>query len=196
MDGWIACCSQRFFPLSRRIILDDSLAEDALQSSWIKVLQSIGRAHFKGPVACPWVRTIVANTARNITLQRHRRGELPLLELKAPGRNPEELAQEKQLLALLREMVSLLPKTYRQVIELRVIKGFSAQQTANLLCISRSNVSTRLNRSIQLLQKRFNARTSIAPARTLRARSTPPAPRLGSFSSNHLQRPAVRHKKV
>ena len=41
LEEWIVCCSQRFFPLARRIAQDDSLAEDALQTSWIKILQSI-----------------------------------------------------------------------------------------------------------------------------------------------------------
>ena len=62
------------------------------------------------------------------------------------------------MLTLLREMVSLLPKTYRQVIELRVFEGFSAKETAELLHISRSNVSTRLNRAVKLLQKRIDSR--------------------------------------
>ena len=64
LEEWIACCSQRFFPLARRIAGDNSLAEDALQVSWIKILQSINHAYFDGPKACPWVSQIVANTAR------------------------------------------------------------------------------------------------------------------------------------
>ena len=46
LEGWIVCCSRRFFPLARRVAGDDSLAEDVLQTSWIKILQSIGHAHF------------------------------------------------------------------------------------------------------------------------------------------------------
>ncbi|MCY3778323.1 MAG: hypothetical protein OXH11_20305 [Candidatus Aminicenantes bacterium] len=37
----------------------------------------------------------------------------------------EDLSQQKQMLALLREMVSLLRDTYHQVIVLRVYEGFS-----------------------------------------------------------------------
>ena len=40
-EAWIACCSRRFFPLAKRIAGDDSLAEDVLQASWIKILLSI-----------------------------------------------------------------------------------------------------------------------------------------------------------
>lgn len=168
IEEWIACCTQRFCPLARRIAKDDSLAEDALQTSWIKILQSINKAYFNGPVACPWVARIVVNTAKNINRQRNQRAEVPLVEIETPGRSPEDLAQEKRRLVLLREMISLLPETYRQVIDLRIYKGFSVQQTANLLCISRSNVSTRLNRAVKMLRKRLNARIQSVSRRTLR----------------------------
>ena len=49
MEQWIVCCSQRFFPLARRIAGENSLAEDALQTSWLKILQSINSAYFDGP---------------------------------------------------------------------------------------------------------------------------------------------------
>ena len=161
LEEWIVCCSQRFFPLARRIARDDSLAEDALQTSWIKILQSINHAYFNGPKACPWVSRIVANTAKDI--RRRRRREVPFFEAEAPGRTPEDLAQEKQMLVLLREMVSLLPDIYRQVIELRVYEGLSTRQTADLLHVSRSDVSTRLHRATKLLQRRIDAHLEPAP---------------------------------
>ena len=162
-EEWIACCSQRFFPLARRIAREDSLAEDALQISWIKVLQSVNHAYFNGPKACPWVSRIVANTARDLNRQRRWRGEVPLQEAGDPDPDPEELAIEKQLLAVLREMISLLPDTYRQVLELRVYSGYSTRQTAELLHVSRSNVTTRLHRAVELLQRRIDARIRPAP---------------------------------
>ena len=75
-----------------------------------------------------------------------------------PSRTSEDLAQQKQMLALLQEMVSLLADTYRQVIELSVYEGYSTRQTADLLHVSRSNVSTRFNRAVALLQQRIDAR--------------------------------------
>lgn len=163
MEGWIVCCSKRFFPLARRIAGEDSLAEDALQASWIKVLQSINRAYFDGPKACPWVGKIVSNTAKNVRHQRQRRREVPLFEVQAPSRTPEDLAQEKQLLALLREMISLLPNTYRQVIELRVYEGFSTRQTADHLHVSQGNVRIRLHRAVRLLQRSLDTRLKTVP---------------------------------
>ena len=168
LEEWIVCCSQRFFPLARRIAGEDSLAEDVLQASWLKILQSIHRAYFNGPKACPWVGKIVANTAKNVRHQRQHRREVPLFEVQAPSRSPEDLAQEKQMLVLLREMISLLLDTYRQVIELRVVEGLSTHQTADLLHISRSNASSRLNRAVKLLQQRLDSRIQSVPSKGLR----------------------------
>ena len=47
-EKWITCCSERFFPLDKRIAGGDSLAEDALQDSWIKILQAVNHACFNG----------------------------------------------------------------------------------------------------------------------------------------------------
>ena len=102
-EAWIACCSRRFLPLARRIAGDDSLAEDVLQTSWIKIIQSVKHARFEGPKACPWVRTIVANTAENVRRQREQRGEVAFREEVDLHPDPEALAQNKELTALLRD---------------------------------------------------------------------------------------------
>lgn len=161
LEGWIICCSRRFFPLARRIAGDDSLAEDVLQTSWIKILQSINHACFEGPKACPWVHKIVANTAENVRRQREQRGEVASREEVDLHPGPEALAQEKELLALLAEMIPMLPGTYRQVLDLRLYQGLSTRQTAERLHISRSSVSTRLSRAVRLLKGRLDARLQL-----------------------------------
>lgn len=161
-EKWITCCSERFFPLAKRITGGDSLAEDALQESWIKILQAVNHACFNGPMACSWVSTIVTNAARDIRRRRLLHEEAPLAEVEDPSRNPEALAQEKQLLALLREIISYLPETYRQVVELRLQQGLSTDQTAGRLHISRAQVKTRLNRAVQMIQRRIDARIGTA----------------------------------
>lgn len=161
-EAWIRCCSQRFFPLAKRIAGDDSLAQDALQLSWIKILQT-ARTCRGGPKACAWVHSIVANSARDVRRKAPRRGEVPLSEEQEgqredPGQNPEALAQEKELLRLLREMVVLLPDIYRQVVDRRVYQGFSSRKTAAQLHISSSDVDTRLSRAVEMLKRRLDTR--------------------------------------
>ena len=167
-EAWIICCSRRFFPLARRIAGDDSLAEDVLQTSWIKILQSINHACFEGPKACPWVHRIVTNTARDVHGKQDRRREDPLRDQRTPTQDPEALAQERELLVLLREMIDLLPGTYRQVIKLRLYQGFSNKEISRRLHVSRGNVAVRMNRAITLLKRRIDARARSLPSNASR----------------------------
>jgi len=139
--------------LARRVAGDDSLAEDVLQTSWIKILQSIGHARFDKPKACPWVQKIVRNTAEDV--RRGRRSEVEPRDVSDLAPSPEMIAQRKELLILLAEMIKLLPGTYRQVLKLRVYEGLSNQQTAEHLHISRAQVATRLYRATRLLRARI-----------------------------------------
>ena len=96
------------FPLAKRIAAADSLAEDVLQTSWIKILQSINHACFDGPKACPRVHRIVTNAARNMAGKRGRRNELPLLERQNPTPGtvvPPEL-DHSATLRIFRELLS------------------------------------------------------------------------------------------
>ena len=156
-EAWIVCCTKRFFPLARRIAGDDSLAQDALQISWIKILQSV-RTCRGGPKACPWVSTIVSNAARDIRRNYPQREVAFSEEQKDPHESPEALAQEAELLRLLREMVVLLPPIYRQVVDLRVYHGLSSRKTAERLHVSPSDVDTRLSRAVEMLKRRLDAR--------------------------------------
>ena len=160
-EAWIACCSRRFFPIAKRIVGDDSLAEDVLQMSWIKILQAINHVCLDGPKACPWVRRVVINTAGDFHRGKVRRREGPLQDERTPTQDPEALAQEKELRVLLREMIDLLPGTYRQVIKLRLYQGFSNRQISRCLHISRGNVAIRMNRAIRLLKHRIDARVTL-----------------------------------
>ena len=157
-EAWIVCCSRRFFPLAKRVAGDDDLAHDVLQTSWIKILQSLNHASFNGPKACPWVHQIVTNTAKELHGKQVRRREDPLEEQATPTGNPEALAQERELLVLLKEMIDLLPGTYRQVIKLRLYQGFSTKEISQQLHISRGNVAVRMNRAISMIKRRIDAR--------------------------------------
>ena len=162
-EAWIVCCSRRFFPLARRVAGDDDLAHDVLQTSWIKILQSLNHASFNGPKACSWVHRIVTNTAKDVHITRVRRREYPLEDRAAPTGDPEALAQERELLVLLREMIDLLPGTYRQVIKLRLYQGFSTKEISQHLRISRGNVAVRMNRAISMIKRRIDARARSLP---------------------------------
>lgn len=158
---WTSCCGRYFRPLAERTTGDQALAEDALQESWRKVLD--GLAAFRGgPIACRWVRRIVASSAIDIRRRTQRRREVGIEAGGGeadPGADPEMQASNRELLRALRETVARLPEPYRQVIELRFGQELSTAATAERMAVSRSNAATLLDRAMRLLRKRFAART-------------------------------------
>lgn len=153
----MACCSRRFLPLARRIVGNNDLAEDVLQESWIRVLEHVCDYRGDSP-GCSWVRSIVRNCALDLGRGVSLATEEPPHDLEDPSLDPEALAQRRQLIRLLREIVAALPLAYREVCVLRFGKGLSRAETAHLLGISPSNVSTRLERAVKMLRKRLDAR--------------------------------------
>ena len=161
VSDWTACCAKYFRPAAARIAGDASLAEDALQESWLRILRALPRFR-GGPTACLWVRRIVINCARDIQRRSlRRRGEISLNEARTPaaaGTNPEDRATEQELLRVLRETMALLPEPYREVLELRFERELSTYEAAKRLKVTRSNVATRLHRALGLLKRRFRSR--------------------------------------
>ena len=158
-DDWVPCCSKYFYSVAKRIVGDDSLAEDALQDTWPKVLRGISSFE-GGPTACRWVQTLVANSAKDIRRKRLRRHEVPIDEAMFGdlAKDPATRMADEDTLRVLREMVARLPEPYRQVVEMRFERDLSTNETARRLDISRSNVASRLHRGVRMLRKRFKAR--------------------------------------
>ena len=158
-EEWVKCCTARFYPLAVRIAGDNSLAMDALQESRIKIFQAMrAHAYSGGPPACAWVRTIIANTIKDMQRKQVRRREVPLADrsrlMADPGKGPEELARLAEKMQLLQEIIAALPQTYREVLEMRYQRGLDTRETAELLHISRSSVTTRLSRAVRMIERR------------------------------------------
>ena len=129
----------------------------------MKVLEAVCE-YRGGRPACAWVRTIVAHCAiddirrkQNAGLQQEM-AQREFERLENPSRSPEALAAEKELIEMLSAMISALPETYRQILDLRYAQGLSTREAADRLHISRTNVSVRLSRAVSMLRKRLEAR--------------------------------------
>ena len=160
---WAECCTRRFLPVARRVAGDDALAMDALQESWIRILQSV-RQYRGGPPACAWVKSIVINCSKDAYMG-PQKSEVPLpdefLDKPDPGRDPELAVQEEQFRRLLREMVAALPDIFRETLEERLLAGHSTAETASRLGISYTNVTTRVQRGCKLLAKKLGLPRSV-----------------------------------
>lgn len=160
----------RLLAVARRMLHDEEDARDAVQEGFINAFRH--RDTFKGDAKIStWLHAIVVNAA--------------LMKLRTRRRKPEESIQDflprflpddhhaehfpswtepvdvalarAETAAMVRKAIEELPETYRTVVLLRDIEGFSTEETAKLVDTTPNAVKIRLHRA------RLALRTLIAP---------------------------------
>jgi len=184
LEEWVRCCTCRFLPLARRVAGDDDNARDALQQSWVIVLEKLHQYRGESP-ACGWVGAIVRHEAahgarargREVALESTREAEGG----PAPGRtkpesavwaSPEAATYSRELTRVLLEIIDELPSPYRDVVRLRDVEDRPTDEVARRLHISTSNVRVRLHRAHQLLRPRLLRRLSDSVAAVPRGKKS------------------------
>jgi RNA polymerase sigma-70 factor (ECF subfamily) len=158
----------RFYPGLRssvtQIVQDQTLAEDIVQEAFIRAFRQI--SHFRGDSKfSTWLYRIAVNQAFDALRKKSRRqkwlGWLPLYhdhddqpihDVAIPENSTTDLARADQRDAIARALDSLKPEQ-RAVVELRLIRGFSTEETAKILGCKRGTVLSRLYYACQKLQK-------------------------------------------
>ena len=168
MEGWARCCTRRFLPVARGVTGDAETARDALQNSLLIVQAKAGQFR-GGPVACPWVRTIVRHEAARGGAERR---EVALHDQPvAPVSNrptPERELQTRETTDLLSQAIGQLPPRYRDVVRLRDLEGRSTAEAAGRLHLTPSGVASRLQRAHLLLRARLEGPMGRAARRSPR----------------------------
>jgi RNA polymerase sigma-70 factor (ECF subfamily) len=158
--SWAALAEQRGYLVryARRRLLDPALAEDLVHDVFEAVAS--GRADFGGRAALrSWLVAILKH--KIVDLVRSRVGHDSLdavagddgdgLELVCPRPRPDEVAEQRQLLAQTLRRIGQLPATQRRVLELRVLRDASSQDVCRELAISEQNMFVRLHRARRAL---------------------------------------------
>lgn len=126
-----------------------ALAEEAVQETFLKAWK--GYERFRGAAQeKTWLTRIAVNTCRDIRRGawfRHRRVTLSLEEV-PEGAEPFTPEEDNVTRAVLR-----LPPKLRDVVALHCLQGFSAEETAALLGVTRSTVFARLKKARAALRK-------------------------------------------
>lgn len=126
---------------------DYSLAQDAAQTTFVKVWQALDTLQ-AGTTEKAWIMRITVNTCKNIRKSREYRlyaRNTPLDQLPEPTAEadfPDD--------TLLRTVLSL-PDKYREVVVLHYYQGLSTAETADALQLPAASVRTRLHRARKLL---------------------------------------------
>lgn len=146
----------RLFSLCMRYAPTQASAEDILQDSFIKIIQSIDSFHFRGTGSLyAWMSRITVNRAldslkidsriRTVTIEESRAAEIRL-EDRDIGIIPE-----KELLRMIRE----LPPGYRMVFNMFALDGFSHKEIARALGIKERTSSSQYSRARAMLAEKI-----------------------------------------
>ena len=125
--------------------------QDLTQETLMKVYSNIGRYRGESRFGT-WVFAIARNVWLRWSARRHPvepadlgSAAAPDTEPAAPGPDPERLAGDRELWALLRQAIELLPRRQRQCMVLRVVHGLTYQQVATVMAISVNSVKAHLH---------------------------------------------------
>jgi RNA polymerase sigma-70 factor (ECF subfamily) len=160
----------RLLAVTRRILLSEEDARDAVQDAFLFAFRSLDR--FQGTARLStWLHRIAVNAALMRLRTRKRKREDPLDPLLPTfledGHHAERFAswaepadkilERTENRAVVRRMIGQLPDAYRTVLLLRDIEGLDTEETAKLLETTPNAVKIRLHRARQAL------RTLLAP---------------------------------
>lgn len=158
--------NRRLFRAARAILKDDTEAEDALQSAYLRAYQALPA--FRGEARLStWLTRIVINEA----LGRRRRSAaqgavIPLEDIAGPDGDvsvadeddarrqlPEFSAMRTEARVLIERKIDALPEQFRVVFVLRAVEELTVEETASCLGIPEATVRTRFFRARSLLRE-------------------------------------------
>jgi RNA polymerase sigma-70 factor (ECF subfamily) len=169
---------QPVFGLVSRLLDNPADAADVVQEVFLKVFRKVNGFRLESSLKT-WIYRIAVNEARNHQrwFMRHRGKEVelePALNEHAgvqdwipdPGRNPYEIALDRETEALLESALEKVSPNYRAALVLREMEGLSYEEIADILGISLGTVKSRILRGRESLRKRLTERldnTAAAP---------------------------------
>lgn len=166
--GWAELAPQRPFLVAyaRRRLHDPALAEDLVHDVFEAVVS--GRAVFGGRSALrSWLVAILKHKIVDLVRQRsghdsldaaagddgdgHPSGEGLGATLCCPQPRPDEVAEQRERLALVLARIGALPASLRRAVELRLLHDESTARVCEALAISEQNLFVRLHRARRVL---------------------------------------------
>jgi RNA polymerase sigma-70 factor (ECF subfamily) len=152
--GWLDGLYGFALSLSR----DPSAAQDLVQETYVRALAARRKADPDSNLRV-WLFVILHNVWRNQV--RRPRPDQPaadpavLLEVADGREGPDQALERKRLRARLREALDTLPDSFRQVVVLRCVEGFSYREVAEIVGCPTGTVMSRLARGRALLRERL-----------------------------------------
>ncbi|GAB4240423.1 MAG: sigma-70 family RNA polymerase sigma factor [Candidatus Methylacidiphilales bacterium] len=165
-EGWVHLHKLYYAGLwgtAYQIVRDEQMAEDVVQETFLKAFKQL--RHFRGDSKfSTWIYRIAVNQAYDtVRKQKRRQKWLGLFPLKENEDDPEHETAVNETSATMLERADLrdaidramatLPEEHRAVVHLRLVQGFSTEETARILKLKKGTVLSRLFYSCQKLKK-------------------------------------------
>lgn len=153
---WYDLYSQSIYRFIFVMINDCQQAEDLTQDTFVRAYQ-----HYESFERRANPKTWLFNIAHNVTIDyiRKRKPINMIFEFFSTTRDstplPEEIIQIKETSLELYQALKSLKTSYREVILLRKVKGFTIQETSQILGWSESKVKMTLLRALAALEKQL-----------------------------------------
>lgn len=158
-DAEFAAVYDRYYPRIRGFILagvrDPWQADDLTQETFLRARRRIGTLQDPGKLK-PWLFRIAYNICRD----HHRAARSPAGGLAvldgdvaiADPRQPEKRLEQEQMSACVQRHIAMLPASYRSVLWLFDVLGFTHEEIAATLGLETGNVKVRLHRARRKLK--------------------------------------------
>ena len=133
--------------IANGILKNDQDAEDAVHNAFIKMIKRFSKFQ-SAPLKdlAPQIAVIAKNEA--ISVLRKRKDEAPLEDWENFVEASETITDYQNLV----DSFTRLPQTYRSVLEMKLLLGYSDREISTKLGISKNAVSSRISRGRQLLR--------------------------------------------
>jgi len=130
---------------------DRSLAEDVLQTTYLKILD--GRAVFKGRSSLKtWLFAVIRNTAAQ---QRRARLLRRLLPLPSTTQSPAQQAEDSERRAQVRRALNALARRQREVLDLVFFHELTVEQAAQVMGVRVGSARVHYHRAKRALRQRL-----------------------------------------
>ena len=152
MKTRVAAARPRLYRVAYAWCHDAGLADDLAQEAVIKGLKSVHQLKDESVLEA-WLFRILHNCWRDHFRAQHPSADIEqAMELPAPGKTPDEIRAESELIGRVRRAVAALPLGQRQVVSLVDLEELSYTEAAEALAIPIGTVMSRLCRARQALR--------------------------------------------
>jgi RNA polymerase sigma factor (sigma-70 family) len=155
--------NQRLYRVCIAIVNNDTVAEELLQTTYIKAWENLEKFAFKSSFST-WLTRILINESLQWIKKQKKSLSMKddIMETDTAGRavansqSPLSKLLQAELKAILEDAICTLPEKYRTVFVMRQIEEMSVAETQACLGLSEANVKVRLNRARTLLREKLS----------------------------------------